>query len=208
MIDASHANSGKKPENQPKVVADIARQVGDGERRIIGVMIESNLVAGRQDLVADAPLTYGQSITDGCIGWDTTVAVLERLAQAVGERRAADRQGCGRGGGAGRSRPIADTGVTPDARPRHIMRWLRSSMIHRVPPTMRKRSTAEKASVTSRSRAVERKSTCRKQRKWTPAWTTAATAMRTMVGAGGISRKKTAAKGMAVRTSARARPVR
>jgi 3-deoxy-7-phosphoheptulonate synthase len=90
MIDASHANSGKKPENQPKVIADIARQVGDGDGRIAGVMVESNLVAGRQDLVPGKPLTYGQSITDGCIGWDTTVAVLERLAAAAGERR---RQG-------------------------------------------------------------------------------------------------------------------
>ena len=87
MIDASHANSGKKPENQPKVVADIARQVGDGDSRIVGVMIESNLVAGRQDLVPGKPLTYGQSITDACIDWDTTVAVLERLAMAVEERR-------------------------------------------------------------------------------------------------------------------------
>ncbi len=90
MIDTSHANSSKKPENQPKVVADIARQIGDGDRRIVGVMIESNLVAGRQDLVPGAPLTYGQSITDGCIGWDTTVAVLERLAAAAEERRARD----------------------------------------------------------------------------------------------------------------------
>ncbi len=87
MIDTSHANSAKKPENQPTVVADIARQIGDGDRRIVGVMIESNLVAGRQDLVPGRPLTYGQSITDGCIGWDTTVAVLERLATAVAERR-------------------------------------------------------------------------------------------------------------------------
>jgi len=87
MIDTSHANSSKKPENQPRVVADIARQVGDGDRRIVGVMIESNLVAGRQDLVSGKPLAYGQSITDGCIGWDTTVAVVERLAKAAQERR-------------------------------------------------------------------------------------------------------------------------
>ena len=75
MIDASHANSSKKPENQPLVVADIARQVAGGERRIMGVMIESNLVAGRQDVQPGKPLTYGQSITDGCIDWDTTVTV-------------------------------------------------------------------------------------------------------------------------------------
>ena len=95
MIDASHANSGKKPENQPKVIADIARQVGDGDRRIAGVMVESNLVAGRQDLVPGKPLTYGQSITDGCIGWDTTVAVLERLAAAAEERRRHDARAAG-----------------------------------------------------------------------------------------------------------------
>ncbi|HEY8521088.1 MAG TPA: 3-deoxy-7-phosphoheptulonate synthase [Gammaproteobacteria bacterium] len=87
MVDASHANSGKKPENQPRVVEDLAAQIEAGERRIIGVMIESNLVAGRQDLVPGRPLTYGQSITDGCIGWETSVAVLERLAKAVRARR-------------------------------------------------------------------------------------------------------------------------
>ena len=86
MIDTSHANSGKKPENQPLVVADIARQVSAGERRIIGVMIESHLVAGRQDVQPGKPLTYGQSITDGCIDWQTTVATLEQLADAVGAR--------------------------------------------------------------------------------------------------------------------------
>jgi len=87
MIDASHANSGKKPENQPLVIADIARQVSDGEQRIVGVMIESNLVAGRQDVVPDAALTYGQSITDGCIDWQTTVPALNLLADAVAARR-------------------------------------------------------------------------------------------------------------------------
>jgi 3-deoxy-7-phosphoheptulonate synthase len=88
MIDASHANSSKQPENQPLVVADVAAQVARGDARIVGVMIESNLVAGRQDLVAGQPLAYGQSITDGCIGWDTTAEVLERLADAVTARRA------------------------------------------------------------------------------------------------------------------------
>jgi 3-deoxy-7-phosphoheptulonate synthase len=87
MVDASHANSSKKPENQPKVVADIARQVSQGEQRIVGVMIESNLVAGRQDVVPGKPLTYGQSITDGCIDWETTVSALEHLADAVAARR-------------------------------------------------------------------------------------------------------------------------
>jgi 3-deoxy-7-phosphoheptulonate synthase len=89
MIDTSHANSSKKPENQPKVVADIAQQVAGGERRIIGVMIESHLVAGRQDVVDGKPLIYGQSITDGCIDWETTVTSLEQLADAVAVRNSA-----------------------------------------------------------------------------------------------------------------------
>ena len=89
MIDTSHANSSKKPENQPLVVADIARQVAAGEWRIMGVMIESHLVAGRQDVQPGKPLTYGQSITDGCIDWATTVTAMERLADAVGTRGSA-----------------------------------------------------------------------------------------------------------------------
>jgi len=87
MIDASHANSNKLPENQPLVIQDIAIQVEGGESRIMGVMIESNLVAGRQELNCGQPLVYGQSITDGCIGWDSTVEVLENLANAVRVRR-------------------------------------------------------------------------------------------------------------------------
>ena len=87
MIDASHANSGKKPENQPLVIADVARQIAKGEHRIIGAMIESNLVAGRQDVLPGVRLTYGQSITDGCIDWDTTEQVLRQLADAVAARR-------------------------------------------------------------------------------------------------------------------------
>ena len=87
MIDASHANSGKKPENQPLVVADICNQISHGERRIVGVMIESNLVAGRQDALPGMALTYGQSITDGCIDWNTTVPALNGLADAVSARR-------------------------------------------------------------------------------------------------------------------------
>src|SRR5436305_4308765 len=89
MIDASHANSGKKPENQPLVVADIRNQISHGERRIVGVMIESNLVAGRQDALPGMALTYGQSITDGCIDWNTTVPALKLLADAVMARRRA-----------------------------------------------------------------------------------------------------------------------
>ncbi|WP_114239364.1 3-deoxy-7-phosphoheptulonate synthase [Dyella sp. C9] len=91
MIDASHANSAKQPENQPRVVEDIARQLEGGERRVVGVMVESHLVGGRQELVPDQPLLYGQSITDGCIDWTTSVEVLDRLAEAVRARRKAAR---------------------------------------------------------------------------------------------------------------------
>src|SRR5690242_6819416 len=87
MIDASHANSSKKPESQPLVLSDVGTQIAGGDRRIVGVMIESNLVAGRQELQPGKPLVYGQSITDGCVGWETTVAVLEKLAEAVAARR-------------------------------------------------------------------------------------------------------------------------
>ena len=87
MIDASHANSSKKPENQIPVCADIASQVAGGDTRIVGVMVESNLVAGRQDLVPGKELVYGQSVTDGCIDWEQSLAVLEGLAQAVRQRR-------------------------------------------------------------------------------------------------------------------------
>ena len=89
MIDASHANSSKKPENQPAVCADVARQIEAGETRVMGVMVESNLVAGRQDLVPGQALVYGQSVTDGCIDWESSVQVLERLADAVRQRRRA-----------------------------------------------------------------------------------------------------------------------
>ncbi len=87
MIDASHGNSRKRPENQPLVIEDIAAQIARGEQRICGVMIESNLVAGRQDLVPGKSLTHGQSITDACIDWPTSVQLLERLARAVAARR-------------------------------------------------------------------------------------------------------------------------
>lgn len=87
MIDASHANSGKNPDNQPAVIDDIANQIKGGERRIFGVMIESHLVGGRQDQKPGQDLTYGQSITDGCLDWDRTVACLETLAEAVATRK-------------------------------------------------------------------------------------------------------------------------
>ncbi|MEP6941144.1 MAG: 3-deoxy-7-phosphoheptulonate synthase [Rudaea sp.] len=88
MIDASHANSRKDPANQPEVVDAIAAQIAAGEPRVVGAMIESHLVGGRQDSAAGKPLVYGQSITDGCIDWDASVGVLERLARAVRARRA------------------------------------------------------------------------------------------------------------------------
>lgn len=87
MIDASHANSSKKPENQVPVCADIGKQIAGGDTRIVGVMVESHLVLGRQDLVPGKELTYGQSITDGCISWDQSVGVLEGLAESVKQRR-------------------------------------------------------------------------------------------------------------------------
>ncbi|WP_296652323.1 3-deoxy-7-phosphoheptulonate synthase AroG [Paraburkholderia sp.] len=93
MIDASHANSSKKHENQIPVCAEIGRQVAEGDERIIGVMVESHLVAGRQDLKEGCALTYGQSITDACIAWDESVTLLEGLAQSVRLRRVARGSG-------------------------------------------------------------------------------------------------------------------
>ncbi|HEY0939601.1 MAG TPA: 3-deoxy-7-phosphoheptulonate synthase [Steroidobacter sp.] len=89
MIDVSHGNSSKRPENQPVVVANLAERIAAGEQRISGVMVESHLQAGRQDLVPGQTLEYGKSITDGCIDWPTSVQVLEQLADAVATRRRA-----------------------------------------------------------------------------------------------------------------------
>jgi 3-deoxy-7-phosphoheptulonate synthase len=89
VIDASHDNSGKDHARQPATGAEIARQVAAGNDAIVGVMLESFLVEGRQDLGSDLPLTYGQSITDACMSWDMTVGVLDELAAAVRARRAA-----------------------------------------------------------------------------------------------------------------------
>ena len=88
MVDFSHANSQKKPENQVRVGADVAGQLAAGEERIMGVMIESHLRAGRQDLIPGKPLEYGVSVTDGCIGWEDSVALLDALATGVWQRRA------------------------------------------------------------------------------------------------------------------------
>jgi 3-deoxy-7-phosphoheptulonate synthase len=89
VIDASHDNSGKDHERQPQVVSEIADQIAGGNGAIVGVMLESFLVAGRQDLESDGDLIYGQSITDACMDWDTTVLTLDRLASAVRKRREA-----------------------------------------------------------------------------------------------------------------------
>ena len=83
MIDLSHANSRKQHHLQIEVGQDVIEQLSVGERRIIGVMIESHLVAGRQDVVSGNPLTYGQSITDACIDWGQTEALLTALAEGV-----------------------------------------------------------------------------------------------------------------------------
>src|SRR5687767_5864049 len=87
MVDCSHANAAKQYRRQVEVAGEIAARIGRGERRIIGVMLESHLVEGRQELVAGAPLTFGQSITDACLGWEESAGVLARLAEAVRSRR-------------------------------------------------------------------------------------------------------------------------
>lgn len=89
MIDASHANSGKDHKRQPDVAADVAAQVAGGEPGIVGVMLESFLEPGSQALTTPEALTYGQSITDKCMGWDVTEAVLDNLAEGVRTRRKA-----------------------------------------------------------------------------------------------------------------------
>lgn len=87
MIDCSHGNSRKDYTKQPAVAADVCRQLAAGSRAILGVMIESHLKAGKQNHDDATPLVYGQSITDACLDWDSTVPVLEQLAAAVRERR-------------------------------------------------------------------------------------------------------------------------
>ena len=87
MIDFSHANSAKQFKRQVIVGHDVASQIAEGDRRIMGVMIESHLKESRQDNVPGTPLTYGQSITDACIAWTDTLPVLEQLAAAVATRR-------------------------------------------------------------------------------------------------------------------------
>src|SRR5438128_11810049 len=87
MIDLSHSNSQKNYSRQVEVGHEVASQITRGDDRIIGVMVESNLKAGRQDLIPGKELVYGQSITDACIGWEESVPLLESLAEAVRGRR-------------------------------------------------------------------------------------------------------------------------
>ena len=91
MIDASHGNSEKDHKRQPVVVREVAAQLAQGESGIIGMMMESFLVDGRQNLTDRSRLVYGQSITDACLGWDATVPVLHELAEGVRARRRASR---------------------------------------------------------------------------------------------------------------------
>lgn len=88
MVDCSHANSSKNHDNQPLVLKDVAAQLRGGSEHILGVMIESHLVAGRQDFVPGQPLQYGQSITDACIDFETTDRALTEFAEAAGQRLA------------------------------------------------------------------------------------------------------------------------
>jgi 3-deoxy-7-phosphoheptulonate synthase len=90
MVDFSHGNSRKQFKLQMEVCDCVAAQMASGEDRIVGVMVESHLVEGRQDIVPDKPLTYGQSVTDACINWDDSLTVLDKLAAAVRARRLAE----------------------------------------------------------------------------------------------------------------------
>jgi 3-deoxy-7-phosphoheptulonate synthase len=92
MVDFSHANSSKDYKRQSEVAADVGRQLAAGERRVVGVMVESHLNAGRQDLLPGSELKYGVSITDACLGWDDTVKLLDALADSVRKRRVAGEE--------------------------------------------------------------------------------------------------------------------
>jgi 3-deoxy-7-phosphoheptulonate synthase len=87
MVDFSHGNSSKDPQKQLAVGRDVAAQIGGGEDRIFGIMMESHLKAGRQDLVPGKSLQYGVSITDGCVGWEESRSLMDELAEAVRRRR-------------------------------------------------------------------------------------------------------------------------
>ena len=87
MIDCSHANSSKQYKRQAEVAKDVAGRIAGGERRIVGIMVESNLVEGRQEFKPGKPLAFGQSVTDPCLGWEDSVALLEGLADGIRRRR-------------------------------------------------------------------------------------------------------------------------
>jgi 3-deoxy-7-phosphoheptulonate synthase len=87
MIDCSHGNSGKEPAKQVAVGKEVSAQIAGGDARIFGIMVESHLKAGRQDLIPGKELLYGQSITDACIGWEDSRALIDALADAVRQRR-------------------------------------------------------------------------------------------------------------------------
>lgn len=89
MIDFSHGNSRKEYQRQMEVSTDVAAQLAAGEERIMGVMVESHINPGRQDLVAGKPLVYGQSITDACINWEDSIKLMDQLAEGVRQRRLA-----------------------------------------------------------------------------------------------------------------------
>jgi len=93
VIDCSHANSGKDPSRQPQVAHAVAEQVAAGSHSLVGVMIESFLEEGRQDVKPGVPPVFGQSITDACLGWERTVPTLRELAAAARERRKLSRDG-------------------------------------------------------------------------------------------------------------------
>ncbi|HEX3059556.1 MAG TPA: 3-deoxy-7-phosphoheptulonate synthase, partial [Usitatibacter sp.] len=92
MIDFSHANASKQYRKQIEVGANVAAQLAKGEERVMGVMVESHLNEGRQDLVPGEALQYGVSITDPCLGWSDTESLLDVLAKGVRDRRLANRE--------------------------------------------------------------------------------------------------------------------
>ena len=87
MIDFSHANSSKQHSRQLIVAEDVGHQIAGGDRRIVGVMVESHLVEGRQEIGPRDGMVYGQSVTDACLHWDDSARLLRGLAQAVAQRR-------------------------------------------------------------------------------------------------------------------------
>ena len=165
MIDTSHANSNKKPENQPLVVADIAQQISNGEQRITGVMIESNLVAGRQDVVPGKPLTYGQSITDGCIDWETTVSALNVLADAVETRRNAQSRNFRKSVRPSRWANDREAGHAICAPCSRSHGELRHGTIRRVAPTLAEYRSILSSALTSHTWLVRRSSKSRRSRR-------------------------------------------